>query len=131
MKKNKVYVAGPMRGYPRFNFDAFEEATRFLREVGFEVTSPHEMDLDRGFDPDKTIEEQGFDLYVAVRADVEAVMAADAVVLLPGADDSAGAMMEANLATMLGKEVFYLVDLLGFLTEMLSEEGDGEVEATV
>ena len=36
----KVYLAGPMRGLPRYNFDAFDRAAKYLREDGYAVFSP-------------------------------------------------------------------------------------------
>lgn len=46
----KLYLAGPMRGYPRFNFDNFEKAGIALRKAGYEVVSPIEMDSEDGRD---------------------------------------------------------------------------------
>lgn len=44
---DKVYIAGPMTGHPKFNFPAFDKAAADLRRIGFEVVSPAELD-----DPD-------------------------------------------------------------------------------
>lgn len=105
----KAYLAGPMRGYPEFNFPAFEQATRVLRHHGHTIFSPAEHDLDNGFDPsgmDGTIEELaevGFDLREALRIDTEWICChAEAIFLLPGWKDSSGARAEKALGDALG-----------------------------
>lgn len=105
----KVYLAGPMTGLPRWNFDAFAAAAAELRAAGYDVTSPHEFDLDDGFDPDAPVE--GFtqdDLHAAMRRDVQAVLGVDAVVLLPGWHDSTGARLEASVASAIGTPTYLL-----------------------
>lgn len=47
----KLYLGGPMTGYPEFNFPAFHAAAAVLRADGHEVWSPAEFDLTEGFDP--------------------------------------------------------------------------------
>ena len=42
-----VYIAGPMRGYPRFNFDAFDAAAEMLQDT-CDVISPAQLDRDIG-----------------------------------------------------------------------------------
>lgn len=102
----RVYIAGPMRGYPRFNFDAFADAAAKLRALGHEVLSPAENDLAMGFDPDGPLE--ALDLDAAFRWDVEAVLAADALVVLPYWHLSEGANLEVSIARKIGTMVFSL-----------------------
>jgi len=99
----RVYVAGPMSGRPRWNFDAFEAATLQLRAAGFEVVSPHEAILATGFDPKAPAGEFTAAHYRdALREDVALVFSVDAVALLPGWESSKGARVEAALAEALG-----------------------------
>ena len=38
------YLAGPMSNIPKFNFPLFERVATFLREQGYTIISPHELD---------------------------------------------------------------------------------------
>lgn len=99
----RVYLAGPMSGYPRWNYDAFEAATAKLRSLGLDVTSPHEIDLGLGFDPDTDPETfTQADWHKAMRRDIAEVLKVDGVVVLPGWEDSAGAQVEVTVARALG-----------------------------
>lgn len=43
-KANDFYLAGPMSGLPQFNFPAFYEAAAHLRDTGWGIVSPAELD---------------------------------------------------------------------------------------
>lgn len=96
----RVYLAGPMTGYPEWNFPAFREAAYELRLRGVQVWSPAERDLEKGFDPSSRNED--FDLEEALREDLQAVLASDAVVVLPGFERSAGTLLEVITAEAAG-----------------------------
>lgn len=114
----KLYLAGPMRGIPNFNFPAFDYAAGKLREAGFEVFSPAERD--RGIhgtklednasgDEQEATAKVGFSLREALGADTAWISAhADGIALLPGWEKSSGANAELALARALGLTVIHL-----------------------
>ena len=104
----KVYAAGKMRGLPSFGADEFRKAARVLREHGFKVISPLEMDEDAGIYVDgltgfEDLADQGFDIRTTLANDLNVVLLdVDAVVLLPGWSDSQGAIAEYAAAHAAG-----------------------------
>jgi len=105
----KVYIAGPMRGYDHFNFPAFDAARDQLHAMGHQATSPADMDREQA-DFDETANTlDGFCINDAARRDLEAIIAADAVVLIDGWEESKGATAEMCIAFWLGRRVFELV----------------------
>ncbi len=118
--KMRVYLAGPMRGIPNFNFPAFKEAADKLREDGHEVFSPSERDeADFGSLNQPTGNEEEFAKAVHLTPrqlrrrvfffDCEYICKhADAIALLPGWENSKGAKVEKALADVLDLEVIYL-----------------------
>ena len=103
-KKTTAYIAGPMRGYPRYNFDAFDAAQADLESCGFKVLSPAAMDREIGFDPDRD-SLADFDMEAAFDRDTAAIKQCDMLVLLPGHEQSTGATAEKHVALWLGKRV--------------------------
>lgn len=101
-----LYLAGPMRGVPLYNFPAFAAGRAALRGLGARVICPAEMDLELGFDPERPAAQQGFDEEAALRRDLEALTSADGVAFLPGSRHSAGAQAEYEMARALGLRMF-------------------------
>lgn len=116
----KVYLAGPMRNYPDFNFPAFDDAATKLRLAGFEVFNPCDRDR-RAHGPDVNKSATGdladvpkFKLREALGEDLAWICAeAEAVVVLPGWEQSKGASAEVATAKALGLPVYTLAEALG------------------
>lgn len=92
---SRVYIAGPMTGYPEHNYPAFTVAAATLRAQGYDVVSPHEL-----HDDDMT---RPFDWYL--RRDIAALVTCDAIALLPGWEHSRGAQLEYAVASGLDMDV--------------------------
>lgn len=115
----KIYVAGPMRGIPEFNFPAFFKAASDLESQGYTVFNPaardnehHGTDISKG-NLDGSLEQaaaqHGFNLREALAADLKYICEeADAIAMLPGWENSKGANAEYFAASALGLEVLYL-----------------------
>lgn len=99
----RIYLAGPMTGYPDWNRAAFAEKTAELRAQGHTVFSPAEVDINPapgGFLSD--------DLRKAFYQDMRFIcLEADKIVLLPGWEKSMGARAEHATAVVLGLDIEY------------------------
>lgn len=104
-RKQRVYLAGPMRGYVEYNFPAFHAAAAKLRAHGLEVWSPAENDVNQdGFDPAKDTAQP---MIHYMRRDLPAVLASDFVAVLPGWEKSQGACLEVHVARTCGLPVYH------------------------
>jgi hypothetical protein len=110
----RLYVAGPMTGVPHFNIPAFDAAAADLRERGFTVFSPAELDDAKvrelalasedgcAVEHVKATGQRWIDLLVR---DLLVVADVDAVIVLPSWKRSRGARLETFVAYLLGKEI--------------------------
>jgi hypothetical protein len=92
----KVYVSGPMTGYPDYNFPAFHGMEAVLSALGYHTLNPA-----RNFNG-----EHGHPREDYMRLDIQNVLQADAVVMLPGWTQSVGARTEVMVAHQLGLPLF-------------------------
>lgn len=105
-QQRKVYIAGPMRGIPEFNFPAFDAASALGRSLGWHVISPAEMDREHNINEKGN---SGADVFSHeqirefIRRDVNVIVEilkaenGDAIACLPGWERSAGASGEVAL----------------------------------
>ena len=106
----RIYLSGPMKGYPESNFPAFNATAAALRAKGLEVVNPAEID------PGVPEPEEGpewKDFYNAcMRADIKALLGCQVIALMPGWERSSGAQLELHIAHRVGLEVTTVGELL-------------------
>jgi len=102
-----VYVAGPMRGKPKANFPAFDEARDRLVSQNFGVISPADIDRSDGITGDNCDENSNYNSAADGRSfayrDFNALHGltgecGDGIAMLPGWEGSSGATSEFFLA---------------------------------
>jgi nucleoside 2-deoxyribosyltransferase len=94
--RKKIYIAGPMTGYPGLNWAAFDEAEQYLMAEGWEVINPASLDREEGIDPDREL--GCYDYEECARRDISALRSCDAIYLMRDWQFSKGACWERALA---------------------------------
>lgn len=105
----RIYIAGPMRGIPEWNFPAFDKAEDKWRALGHIVFSPAQVDRALQYDPQNG--ESLDHLRHVIQMDIACIMAADALALLPGWEKSRGATVELSLAQFLGLPIYDAISM--------------------
>ena len=91
-KITKLYVAGPMSGYPDANYPEFNRVTAILRQTGYEVVNPVDVEVAGG----------GAAHYVDhLREDLRALLDCHGVATLDRWWESTGARNEVQVAGLL------------------------------
>lgn len=86
----RIYLAGPMTGYPELNFPAFHAEAARLRSLGYDVVNPAEINPD-----------PAADWIDCMRADIRELVTCGTIATLPGWEQSKGATFEASIADRL------------------------------
>lgn len=108
----RIYIAGPMTGYPNWNHDAFDTARDLIADAGHDPVSPADVGVEAGLTtrdhrgvvtvpPEATWER-------SLRVDLGALVTCDAVAFLPGWESSRGAALEHSVALRLGLRRFVI-----------------------
>ena len=105
----RIYIAGPMRGLPDYNFPAFDAARDFLAGLGHDVINPADLDRVSG----AVVESGGhvaanslFSVEDVLRRDFAAICSCDAVAFLPGWERSSGSLAERRVAVDVGCQLW-------------------------
>lgn len=120
------YVAGPMTGYPQFNYPAFRKAAAVLREAGFSVISPAEMDAhsvqvaalasEHGSLADLAhLKQEGESYGSFLSRDVRIVIEdVGGLAMLPGWENSTGARLEAFTGLLFKRQFVTYAPNMGY-----------------
>jgi len=107
------YLAGPMSGIPKFNYPLFFDTAAKLRKEGHLVVNPAEQDTPEvmrevlASETGDITKLNGPSWGQFLAHDVKLVAdSVDAIIVLPGWQNSKGACTEVFIATLLGKPVF-------------------------
>jgi len=112
----KLYLAGPMTGYPQFNFPLFFEAAEVARAAGYDVVSPAELDQENNEDYELAINspdgalgstQQTYGDYLARDVKIIADDGVEGIIFLPRWEESKGARLEAYVALQEGYTNFF------------------------
>lgn len=114
-----LYIAGPMRNRPQFNFPAFFDAEKRLQEAGYKTFNPARRDEEAGMDWQSSDGTEtmpvgsGFNIRECMAVDTAFICnEADGVALLDGWATSKGARAEKALAEACGLPVMYVEEWL-------------------
>lgn len=104
-----------MTGYPESNFPAFRAATEYLRGLGIDVVSPHEIN------PHTDGIDHPWRWYL--KRDIVELVTVEAIVMLPGWQKSKGAQLERHIAETLEMRAYNLADFDGLPAPGMGPDG--------
>ena len=102
-----IYIAGPMRGHACYNFERFFYFASFLKQGGYKVINPAQIDCEKMLGGWVYTDEQYPNILLA---DLNLIKDVDALFMLKGWEKSPGAKAEHALASAIGKGIYYESD---------------------
>lgn len=104
MKRKTIYIAGPIRGMAKHNYEAFHAAYKRLLEHGWQPIDPFDITNAFGVPPTE-VESNPRLLRAVMDAELSAIPHLDAIYLLRGWERSQGARAELAVALAHGKQI--------------------------
>lgn len=112
----RLYLSGPMTGYPNHNFEAFNKAAALLTSFGFRVENPASKGVI-----------EGWNWAAYLKYDLDILIWCDGVATLPGWQESKGAVLEVHVAQQLDISVRPVQTWLDSFVNPLAGLGTGTV----
>lgn len=109
--RTRVYLAGPMTGYADYNRPAFTAAAEHVRAQGWVPVNPHDTDPTHDGDCPSGDRHGGHPNACWYAASLAVLASCDAVLMLPGWEQSEGARLEHDEARRLGLPVRLLAEV--------------------
>lgn len=101
MNVKTIYLSGPMTGIKEYNHPAFQVEAERLRDLGYDVVSPAELN------PDGSLS-----WHDCIKIDIKALVDCDAIALLEGWQKSQGALLEIDIAHRVKIEILIAKDIV-------------------
>ena len=111
-----IFLSGPMSGIEDYNYPAFNQAAKTLREKGFLVLNPAE----HVSNPDAPWNE-------LIRRSLDVLNQANKMVVLPGWENSRGSVTEVTMANIVGIPIFEYPSLESLSTQTMLSTCEGEL----
>jgi hypothetical protein len=96
----KIYISGPISNMQNLNREAFEQEAERIRAMGDAPVNPH--DISEGIEETTMTEQEKWRAYMV--NDIRALLTCDAIHLLPGWENSRGAVIEEIVAEAMNIE---------------------------
>lgn len=106
----RLYLCGPMTGYPENNYPAFDRAAAELRAMGYDVRNPAELEAPLEWARRRRVEHPEWDDWMRVA--LALMLQCDGLCLLPGWKESRGACLERDVAWRMGWQIYTLEQVL-------------------
>ena len=95
----RVYLSGKMTGLPNLGFEIFDKNRDFLKDNGWDVISPADIDRAAGLDLDAPFTEEQY--HETIKRDYAALLECDAIAFMNNWTESRGAKLESDFANVL------------------------------
>lgn len=108
MKKDKIYISGPMTVDQEHYLENFAKVAKYLEAEGYEVLDPSKVDYIQSPEDANITDKWSKEAWVwYIKRDIDLVTQCDAIYMMSGWKDSNGALVEFAVARRFGLKILY------------------------